>query len=707
MREESVFSTSPGYAVPFGATVIGDGINFCIFSRYASRVVLDLYKNPSDTIPFQTFQFDSSENKTGDMWHLFVKGLKPGALYLYHVDGPYIPEKGFFYNFNTPLIDPHAKALSEGSVFKAYKWDKNSFPDMSLFPKCVVVDDHAFDWEGDRPLNYPMAQTIIYETHLKGYTQSPTSGVKFPGTYKGFIEKIPYLKDLGITTVEFLPVYEFDEFENNFKNPRTGRKLQNFWGYSTISFFAPKFSYSSQKKPGACVTEFKTLVKELHRAGIEVVLDVVYNHTAEGNENGLTISFRGFDNRNYYILDRNRNFEYLNFSGCGNTFNCNNPPVSEFIIESLRYWVLQMHIDGFRFDLAAILGRNSSGNPVNPAPILDFIAEDPVLSSTKIIAEPWDAAGSYRLGWFPSRWSEWNDHFRDDIKKFIRGDEHLPTYAATRISGSSDIFEHSGKKTFCSVNFISCHDGFTLNDMVSYNSKHNEQNGENNNDGSNNNLSYNYGYEGCTENVEIESIRLNRIKNFLFILFVSQGVPMICAGDEFRRTQIGNNNAYCQNNEISWVDWTFPEKNKELFLFTKKMIQLRKNHPVFRREVFFEPDKDKHTDQPEIQWFDQKGETPDWSVMTRFLSFKLSGKNFKQSDASSDNDFYVAANTDNKELNIQLPILESDKKWEIFIDTSAPESSKEDYEIKTLPLDSQGNYKLKSYAFIILMSKNK
>ena len=692
-----------------GAVTCGDGVNFAVFSKNAERVVLDLFDTPQDKQPSFSFEFDPVKNRTGSIWHVFVKGLSAGALYLYRVDGPYNPPQGHRFNFNKFLFDPYAKSFTSGSVFRSYNKQRalglagvenGRLSDLSDFPKCVVVDDSDFDWQGDKPLNYPLYKSVIYETHLKGYTASPTSGVQKPGTYKGFIEKIPYLKNLGITAVEFMPIFEFDEDENNNINPKTGEKLSNYWGYSSVGFFAPKTTYSSDRTPGGPVREFKELVREMHKAGLEVILDVVYNHTAEGNEQGYTFSFRGFENSVYYILPPGEKQYYMNFSGCGNTMNANHPVVTQFIIDSLRYWVMEMHVDGFRFDLASALCRDSAGALQMQAFLVNAIAEDPVLSNTKLIAEPWDCGGGYLVGGFPGgRWSEWNDRYRNDIRRFIRGDEGVVTAAATRIAGSSDLYNHDGRLTTASINFITAHDGFTLNDLVSFNGKHNDENGENNRDGTDDNNCYNHGFEGITVNPKIEKLRLKKIKNYILCLMLSQGVPMMLAGDEFRRTQNGNNNAYCQDNEISWINWNLAEKNEELVVFTRRIILLRKNHQVFHRETFFS------TKTPEIEWFDFTGKNPDWSNPSRFLAFMLDGSMCMNDDGKYDSDFYVAGNTDIYDVTITLPSPHKGKKWYLAADTSIEgndciaESGKEEC------IAEQKRYILPAGSFVVLMSK--
>ena len=692
-----------------GAYPTDEGVNFAVYSKTAERVVLDLFDSPDSKQPTVSLELNPAVNKTGSVWHIFVKGLKAGSLYLYRVDGPYNPPAGHRFNFNKYLLDPYAKAFSKGSIFRSYNLQRErglagiengKLSDLSDFPKCVVVDDDDFDWQGDKPLNIPLDKSVIYETHLKGFTASKTSSVENPGTYKGFIQKIPYLKELGITAVEFLPIFEFDENENGNIDPKTGEKLKNFWGYSTIGFFAPKTTYSADLTPGSSVKEFKELVRELHKAGIEVILDVVYNHTAEGNDHGYTFSFRGFENSAYYLLVPHEKQYYTNFSGCGNTVNASHPVAANLIMDSLRYWVSEMHVDGFRFDLASALCRNQQGGMQGFPYLTNAISEDPILANTKIIAEPWDCGGGYQVGGFPGgRWSEWNDRYRTDIRRFVRGDEGVVTGAATRLAGSSDLYNHSDRLPSASINFITAHDGFTLNDLVCYNGKHNEENGENNRDGSDDNNSWNHGYEGATSNPKIEKLREKKIKNFILSLMVSQGVPMMTAGDEFRRTQGGNNNAYCQDNEISWIDWDLLSKNGDVFYFTKEMIRLRKNHPVFRRKNFFSIQK------PEIEWFDADCKSPDWGKMKHFLGFKISGAGSRHEDGTSDNDFYIAANTDIYDITLSLPLPPRVKKWYRVVDTSIEGKDCIATEGNEELLNEQMRYVLPASGFLILMSK--
>lgn len=706
-----------GTPFPYGASLVRSGINFSVFSRHATSVTIDIFKAQDDAVPYFSYTLNPESNRTGDMWHVCLQGLQPGALYLYRVDGPFEPKKGHRFNRNQYLLDPYAKALTDTSIFANLPSNYHTPVDkMDIelgkpnsakgFPKCVVIDDGDFDWQGDRPLNYRLKDCILYETHLKGFTANSNSEVKHPGTYRGMIEKIPYLKQLGITSVELLPIQEFDEYENANKNPRTGERLKNHWGYSTISFFAPKASYAADRTPGGAVREFKEMVREMHKNGIEVILDIVFNHTAEGNEKGLTLNFRGFDNSIYYILEDKHKQYYKNFSGCGNTVNCNHPVLRSFIIDCLRYWVVDMHVDGFRFDLASILGRDRNGNLIKDPPVIERIAEDPVLSHTKIIAEAWDAGGAYQVGNFPGgRWAEWNDRFRDEIRRFWRGDDYLSSGAATRLAGSADLYQDDGRKPYHSVNYITSHDGFTLNDLVSYNGKHNEQNGENNRDGSDNNSSYNYGYEGPTSNVEIENIRTRQVKNMMLSLLLAQGTPMMLAGDEIRRSQGGNNNAYCQDNNISWVNWENYETYKEIFDFTRKAISMRLSHPVFRREDFFEGKSHSATSSPDISWFDSDGKPVDWEKNNHFLAFKLSGNKAETKNSTDDNDFFIMFNSGTRDITVKIPTLQKNKKWFRVIDTSFPAPNDFMDLGKEELLDVQKTYVLPSRTIAVLLSR--
>jgi glycogen operon protein len=604
-----------GVPLPMGTHVYGEGVNFAFFSRHASRVRLELFDLPGDTVPARAIDLDPVRNRTGDIWHVWVEGLRPGQLYAYRVDGPYQPKEGHRFNFHKLLLDPFATAISplpDWDFAPARGYDPaapeqdlacSTVDDAGAMPKCVFTHEQ-FQWHNDRPLRHPWPETVIYEMHVRGFTIHPDSGVEHPGTYRGLTGKTPYLRDLGITAVELMPVHEFNECQVPAIDPRTGKPLRNYWGYDPVAFFAPKASYSSAGGLGQQKLEFKEMVRALHHAGIEVILDVVFNHTAEGDELGPTLCFRGMDNAIFYMLAPDRR-HYQDYTGTGNTINANHPVVRDHILTALRYWVVEMHVDGFRFDLASVLGRDGGGRLLADAPLLERIAEDPILRDAKIIAEAWDAAGAYEVGSFSERrWAEWNGRYRDDVRRFWRGDEGMLGLFASRICGSADIYAKSGKGPEGSINFVTCHDGFTLNDLVSYRDKHNEANGEHNHDGTDANFSENYGAEGATTDAGIEAVRRIQIKNFLLTLFISRGVPMLLGGDEFRRSQGGNNNAYCQDNETSWHDWSRLEQHKEIFRFTCGMITFRRAHPILSKAQFYTDDA--------IRWLGPRGGLPDW-----------------------------------------------------------------------------------------------
>jgi len=713
----SSLAAETGKALPLGASLTNEGVNFAVFSRHAKTITLIIFESADKDSPWVEIPLDKREHKTGNVWHCYIRGIGAGTCYLYRADGPYFPEKGLRFNPHKTLLDPYAKAMTDVSKWDfekctGYDTDKpgrdltySYDDDIENQPRGIVIDD-TFDWQGDTPLNYPLRFSVIYETHVKGLTAHPNSGVKFPGTYRGVIEKIPYFKDLGITSLEFLPVQEFNENEIIRKHPRTGKKLTNYWGYSTVAFFAPKGSYAADKSPGGQVNEFKEMVRELHKAGIEVILDIVFNHTAEGNEQGPTFSFRGLDNSIYYILNENKRY-YQNYSGCGNTVNCNHPVVRTLIMDCLRYWVMEMHVDGFRFDLGSILGRDQSGRIMENPPTLEQIAEDPVLSSTKIIAEAWDAGGAYQVGWFPGgRWAEWNDMYRDNIRKYWRGDPKETRYVATRIAGSSDLYLRDGRKPFHSINFITSHDGFTMKDLVSYNNKHNLDNGESNFDGSDNNISYNYGVEGPAKDPVINVIRERQIKNFFATLMVSLGTPMILGGDEFARTQKGNNNAYCQDNDISWFDWSLPEKNSGLYRFVKEMIAFRLRHPGFMRPEFFTGRGGAYKAIPDITWYDEQGKCPDWNDIGSFLALRLLGSRADTLADRDDNDFYIMFNPETDLQPFVLAETPPKKEWWRAVDTGLNSPNDILLPGKEERLVSQRTYSVKARSIVILISKD-
>jgi isoamylase len=559
-----------GDPYPLGPTITDTGVNFSIFSAHATQVCLLLFDSEDSPKASRIVSLDPALHRTAHYWHIHLDGIEPGQVYGYRVNGPYAPEAGHRFDLDKVLLDPYCKAVAT----KVYSRSAAARPgdNEACCLRSVVVDPKAFDWEGDRPLHLPFSQTVIYEMHVGGLTRNPNSGVSEEkrGTYAGVIDKIPYLKELGITAVELMPVFQFD-----WQDAPEG--LENYWGYSPINMFAPHLAYSSRQTPLGCLDEFRDMVKALHRAGIEVILDVVYNHTAEGGATGPTLCFKGLDNKLYYMLSANPS-DYSDFSGTGNTLNTNQSVPHRMVLDSLRYWVSEMHVDGFRFDLASILNRDEHGNPVTNSPVLWDIDSDPVLAGTKLIAEAWDAAGLYQVGSFVGdRWKEWNGRFRDDVRSFVRGDHGTVSNLKERLLGSPDIYSKKNHPPEQSINFATCHDGLTLNDLVSYNQKHNESNDQFNRDGTDINLSWNCGLEGPTNNPEIEALRERQIRNLITLNLISVGTPMLLMGDEVRRTQQGNNNAFCQNNEISWFDWELCQKHSDLLRFVQQLIRLRKH----------------------------------------------------------------------------------------------------------------------------------
>ncbi len=694
-------STRAGSAMPLGTSQQENGGNFAFFSRDATRVQLELFDRPEDRKPSRQIDLDPGLNRTGDVWHVWVEGIRPGQLYGYRVDGPYAPSKGQRFNFARLLLDPFATAIAclGGWDFESALGYDPSAPERDLtrgqadnaatMPKCVFTHDQ-FHWDRDQPPRHPWSQTVIYETHVRGFTICPNSGVASPGTYKGLVQKIPYLKDLGVTAVELMPVQEFNEGLHKPVNPVTGTPLGNYWGYSPVVFFAPKATYCSSGGVGQQKLEFKEMVQEFHKAGIEVILDVVFNHTAEGDELGPTLCFRGIDNAIFYMLAGDKRY-YRDYTGTGNTVNANHPVVREHIIGALRHWVVEMHVDGFRFDLAAVLGRDEDGELLANAPLLTRIAEDPILRDVKLIAEAWDAAGAYEVGSFSERrWAEWNGQYRDDIRSFWRGDEGMLGIFASRICGSADIYLKSGKGPESSINFITCHDGFTLNDLVSYRYKHNEANGESNHDGTNNNLSDNYGVEGETSDAGIAAVRRRQIKNFLLTLLISRGVPMLLGGDEFRRTQHGNNNAYCQDNEISWFDWTYLAQHDDIFRFARGMIAFRAAHPVLSEERFY-------TDAA-IQWLGADGGLPNWfDPKERALGCRI------QEDGQDS--LCLLFNAGITEVSFRLPALPEEIHWYLAADTSLATPRDMSPPGEEPLLDDTESYRLEARSSVILFAR--
>jgi isoamylase len=610
-------TSDEGRSFPLGATVLGDGVNFSVFSREASRVDLLLFDDPAATHPARVIELDPRSHRTYHYWHVFVPGIRPGQVYAYRAAGPFDPARGLRFDPAKMLLDPYGRAVIVPDGYSrqaASQYGENN----PIAMKSVVVDADVYDWEDDAPLRRPFATTVIYEMHVAGFTRHPSSGVAAErrGTYAGMIEKIPYLQDLGITAAELLPVFQFDRQD-------CPAGLVNYWGYSPVSFFAPHAGYSSRKDALGPVDEFRDLVKALHRAGIEVILDVVYNHTAEGNAEGPTLCYRGLANEVYYILDKDR-AQYANYSGTGNTLNANQPIVRRMILDSLRYWVVDMHVDGFRFDLASILARDETGRPLENPPVLWDIESDPVLAGTKLIAEAWDAAGLYQVGTFiGDSWKEWNGRFRDEIRSFVKANFGTVPKLVQRVLGSPDVFGHQDREPEQSINFVTCHDGFTLNDLVTFNSKHNEANGEGNRDGSDNNISWNWGVEGPTDDAEVELLRRRQIKNFIVTLLISVGTPMLQMGDEVRRTQRGNNNAYCQDNEVSWLDWSLLDRHRGLFRFVQTLIAQRLRWMGAGSEEAFALSLNELLRRAEIDWHGVRLGCPDWADNSHSIAFTL------------------------------------------------------------------------------------
>ena len=671
----------PGRPYPLGSNYDGRGTNFALFSRNAEKVELCLFdsKGKNETHRIELVEY------TDEVWHCYIEGIKPGQLYGYRVYGEYSPNKGHRFNGNKLLLDPYAKAMYGKIVWSsalfAYQL-KNPEKDLSFddrdsakyMAKCVVIDDN-YSWENEDKPGIRRSNSVIYELHVKGFTkQHPKVPTSLRGTFEGLANKniINYLKNLGVTAIELLPVQAF------FLGSIPERKgLYNYWGYNTANFFTPEPTYLASKN----INEFKSMIDAYHSAGLEVIMDVVYNHTPEGNHLGPTFSFRGIDNAYYYRLSKDNPRYYDDTTGCGNTLNFDNPRVVQMTMDSLRYWATDMKVDGFRFDLAVSLGRNDSGFRTE-SDFYDAMGQDPVLQKVKRIAEPWDIGlGGYQVGNFPAGWSEWNGRFRDTTRRFWRGDDGQIGDMATRFTGSSELFDKLGRRPWSTVNFVTAHDGFTMNDLVSYNNKHNDVNGEDNRDGETNNDSFNYGYEGPSNNSKIKTIRTRQMKNFFATILLSQGLPMLLAGDEIKRTQSGNNNAYCQDNKISWVNWDLLNKNKELFSFVKKIIEIRKKHIVFRRSKFFKGQRIPGTRNKDITWLTPAGKemtTDDWhNPKNKTLVFKISGEagdNFhldKEGNATPDKNFFVIMNADVKKYTCIVPRPKPPyKNWKVLFDTS-------------------------------------
>ncbi len=654
------YSTQPGSWDLSGARFVDGGVNFCCFSRHATAVELLLFEQAAGPRPFQVIELDPRLHRTFFFWHVLVEDLPEGTCYGWRMDGPTdTAESGCRYDRDKLLLDPWATTVDDRL------WDRAAASrpgdNIATAMRSVLVRDD-YDWEGDQHLHMPLTEAVIYEMHVGGFTRHASADTPHPGTFRAVIEKIPYLQSLGITHVELLPIMAFDLQDVPPKTASLG--LENFWGYSTHSFFAPHPHYACD--PSGARDEFRDMVKALHQAGIGVILDVVYNHTAEGGIGGPTISFRGMGNEVFYHLDDEDRSRYRDYTGCGNTVNCNHPLVTRYLIDSLHYWAHDMHVDGFRFDLASAMARGEDGEPERHAPVLWSIELSPELGHAHVIAEAWDAVGLYQVGDFPGfRWAEWNGHYRDVIRAFVRGDKGLIEQVATRVAGSSDLYEAHDRLPGNSINFVTCHDGFTLYDLVAYNDKHNEANGEDNRDGHNHNLSWNCGVEGPTDDPEINALRRRQAKNLMAILLLSQGVPMILAGDELLRTKRGNNNAYCQNNDLSWIDWRLADDNRDMLEFTRGMIAFRKRHATLRRRRFLTGQPGRDGAPPDITWHGTQLHDPGWNDgNARALAFMLAGLE------PTDPHLHVMLNMWDEALDFALPALDG-RRWHPAVDTSA------------------------------------
>lgn len=660
------FKIRPGFFRMYGACVASNGVSFTINSHGATRCTLLLFK-PQASKPYARIPFPDSY-RIGDTYSMLVFDIKPDEFeYAFSFDGPYEPAKGLLFNEENVLLDPYSRAVTGQR-----KWGEKPEGGKDFEYRARVVKS-SFDWGNIKQLEQPFEDLVIYETHVRGYTKDKSSGVSAPGTFAGLKDKIPYLKDLGINAVELMPIFEFDEMES--ARVVDGVQLYNYWGYNTVSFFAPNTSYAFNEEHNHEGDELKSLIKALKENGIEVILDVVFNHTAEGNEMGPCFSFKGIDNNVYYILTPDAH--YYNFSGCGNVMNCNHPVVRSFIIDCLRHWAIEYRVDGFRFDLASILGRDQNGAPMANPPILESLAFDPVLGKMKLIAEAWDAGGLYQVGSFPSwnRWAEWNGRYRDDMRSFLKGDDGMAGNAITRITGSRDLYSPESRGHKASVNFLTCHDGFTLYDLYSYNEKHNEKNGWNNTDGDNNGHSWNCGAEGETDDPNVNGLRRRLIKNAFAALLCSRGPAMFFAGDEFCNTQFGNNNAYCQDNIISWLDWSRLEEFKEIHDFVRHMIQFRKEHPILRKMT-----KPSSCQFPEISVHNGTPFNASTDYKTKLIGIMYAGRN--EEDTEDDIVFYCM-NAYWEPLVMQLPVLPNGKHWHVDTNTNAEYFDGEDFTAKT------------------------
>lgn len=686
MREIGGFKTCPGYCLQNGAFELPAGINFTVTSQGATSVELVLFKR-RDPEPFAVLPFPD-EYRVGNVYSMIVFGLEIHEFeYAYRMDGPYDPSRGMLFDRSNLLLDPYARAVAGQSG-----WGTRASSEPAYRGRVVSSN---FDWHGVRSPHIAMEDLIIYETHVRGFTRHASSGVMHPGTFDGLMEKIPYLKELGVNAIELMPIFEFDEMRD--MRVHDGNLLLDYWGYNPVAFFAPNTAYSAEHEFTNEGDELRRLVRTLHKNGMEIILDVVFNHTAEGNQDGPIFSFKGVDNSVYYLLAPDGT--YYNFSGCGNTVNCNHPIVHQMIVECLRYWVIEYRIDGFRFDLASILGRNEDGTPMHNPPLLESLAADPLLSGVKLIAEAWDAGGLYQVGSFPSRdnrWAEWNGKYRDDIRCFLKGDSGKATAASYRIVGSPDLYQHTSRGESASINFITCHDGFTLYDLFSYNVKHNEANGWDNTDGESFNNSWNCGAEGETDRREINDLRRRQQKNAIAVLMCSRGTPMFLAGDEFGNTQFGNNNAYCQDNEISWLDWGLLEKNRDLYEFFRYMIHFRKKHPILRGHT-----KPAESRFPEIGLHAEAPWDANYRDHTRVIGVTFAGRN---EDDTADDIIDIVINSHWEYHQIRLPDLPDGMHWRVAVNTYKGPGEDCIEDIRDMPASRSGVIWLEPRSVVILVA---
>lgn len=685
-------NSQPGRSYPLGACLESSGINFSLYSKSATSVTLLIFDDVNVQQATHHITLDRQINRTDNYWHIFIEGLCAGTLYGFQVDGPYQPERGMRFDVSKVLCDPYAKEIRFPRNYSRKLYSQYGASTEHCALKSVVLERRNFDWQGTAPIHRSLSDTIIYEMHVAGFTKNSNSGVTAHkrGTYAGVIEKIPYLKKLGITAVELLPVAQFDPHD-------AALDKQNYWGYCPVGFFAPHTAYSSNQAPGGPFEEFKMMVRALHAANIEVIIDVVFNHTSEGNEGGPTLNLRGLQNDTYYILESADQRYYSNYSGCGNTCNTNNSVMRRMIRDALIYWVTQMHVDGFRFDLASVLMRDSQGDVLSDPPLLWSIDSDPRLAGTKIIAEAWDAGGLYQVGQFVGdRWNEWNGRFRDDVRAFMRGDEHYVGAITQRLLGSPDLYYDDHRTPHRSINFITAHDGFTLRDLVSYNHKHNQANGEGNSDGDNHNLSYNFGIEGPTKSRKVMQMRDRQIKNFYTILLLSLGTPMLSMGDEVGRTQKGNNNAYCQDSSLSWFDWSLVRKNRSLLTFVQRLIKFRAASPTI--DQYIHHPLSGLLEDSQIEWHGVKVRQPDWSDQSHSIavSYALPYR---------DEHFYMAINAYWEELAFELPALSEGRLWQEVIDTSHA-SPHDIYTLQDAPIYQETHYRVAPRSVVVLIASS-